>query len=149
MSSEGEITRMTTPGGCVSTRPGFFFVGSGIARRKTVELSADPVKSVRSDTMANEPQKVACGTCERMHPGKPCGVGCDCWFSGEKVALHMGPLVWASDPPRPLVDRLADELAWWLNWSLEAESVPRRSFDSARAAGIALIREVDPRRVGE
>jgi hypothetical protein len=47
-----------------------------------------------------------------------------------------------------LSNRLADELAWWINWAKDAESVPRRSFEEARRTGMALIGELDPRRVG-
>ena len=54
----------------------------------------------------------------------------------------------ASDP-KPLIERLADEVAWWMNWANDAESVPRRSFEKARRDGTALLRELDPRRVGE
>ncbi len=51
---------------------------------------------------------------------------------------------------RALLDRLADELSWWINWGArgESEAVPPRSFTSARRAGTAILGEVDPRRIG-
>lgn len=54
-------------------------------------------------------------------------------------------------PPAPLVERLADELSWWLNWGRGSEEDirPPRSFRAAVRAAMKLIGEVDPRRVGK
>jgi hypothetical protein len=65
------------------------------------------------------------------------------------VSTGDNPSCPAHPDRKSLLDRVADELAWWINWATDAHSVPPRSFETARREGTRLIGEVDPRRVGK